>query len=70
MTEQFIKEGEINLKARELFITDYKDKNGIVSEVVRIKGGVAFDQGFLNECKAVGVKKLVFQEKEGIDYEE
>jgi len=58
---QGIVPGGIMLKVRELFISDYT-KDGITSEVVNIKGSIAFDEGFIAECRQAGVKKVLPRE--------
>lgn len=55
----------IELKSRDLYITDVEDKkNGGKQEVVRLKASVAFDEAFIEECKMEGVKKFIYQDEE------
>lgn len=51
------------LKARELYITETETEQGR-SKVVRIKGSVAFDEGFIQECLENGVKEFTEEDKE------
>jgi len=51
-------ENTIVFKNRELKIRDFKSKDGWCGEVVEIRGGVAFNEDFIAECKAKGVRKI------------
>jgi len=50
----------MQLRAYDLFITDYKDKEGVQKEVVRIRSSIAFDESFIEECRKEGVRKYNF----------
>lgn len=55
----------ITLRSSDLTITEVLDnESGNMVEVVRIKGGVAFDEDFITECKNNGVKKWVKDKEE------
>ncbi len=51
-----MEENIIALKPRELIIKTIKTERG-EEEVVQIKGAVAFDPSFVNECKVKGVRE-------------
>lgn len=51
--------GDITLKPRELFIKKITSKSdGKVYPVVQIRGNVAFDTEFIQECMAQGVREI------------
>jgi len=57
--------GDITLKARELFIKKITSKkDGKSYPVVQIRGNVAFDAEFIQECMAQGVREIDFDDNE------
>lgn len=52
------------LKSYDLFITDIKNSDGETCEVVRINSRLAFNKDFIDEMKAAGVKKYVYETTE------
>jgi len=57
--------GEITLKARELFIKKIvSKKDGNSYPVVQIRGNVAFDTEFIQECMAQGVREIEDRDEE------
>lgn len=57
--------GDITLKARELFIKKIvSKKDGNTYPVVQIRGNVAFDSEFIQECMAQGVREIEFVEED------
>jgi len=60
----------IELRNYDLFIKTIKDKeSGEDKKVVQIKGALAFDEGFIEECAAKGVKEWVIVDEETGDLE-
>lgn len=56
----------IEMQARDLMIAEVIDKDsGKPVEVVRIKGGCAFDPDFIEECKLKGVRKIEERNDQG-----
>lgn len=51
---------KIEMNARDLQITTLDSG----AEVVQIKGGTAFDEQFIEECRQAGVKEKVIEEEE------
>lgn len=55
----------IEFRAYDLYIGEVNNKEtGLIDEVVRIKGQVAFDPDFIEEMKLKGVKKYDKIEKQ------
>jgi len=51
-------ENQINLNARDLYIKILDDD----VEVINLRGGTAFDKGFIEECKSKGVREETVKE--------
>jgi len=55
----------MELRNYDLFIKTIKDsKTGEDKKVVQIRGSLAFDESFIEECKSLGVKEYVEVEEE------
>lgn len=59
---------KIELRTQDLFIKDVQTKEGM-REVINLRGSLAFDEDFIQEMKANGVRKFIEEEDTTLEQE-